>query len=87
MRKLRFFGFLVLFVAAAVGATTLVGQSLTTTAVSGRVDNENAGLPGVTVTLASPSLQGTRTAVTSANGDYTFVGIPPGNYTVTFALQ
>ncbi len=87
MRKLRFFGFLVLFVAAAVGATTLVGQSLTTTAVSGKVDNEGAGLPGVTVTLASPSLQGTRTAVTSANGDYTFVGIPPGNYTVTFALQ
>ena len=87
MRKLRLFGFLVLFVAAALGATAIVGQSLTTTAVSGRVDNEGAGLPGVIVTLASPSLQGTRTATTSANGDYTFVGIPPGDYTLTFSLQ
>lgn len=87
MRNFRLFGFLTLFVAAALGTTTLVGQSLTTTAVSGRVENEGAGLPGVTVTLASPSLQGTRTATTSTNGDYTFVGIPPGNYTVTFALQ
>ncbi|MFI5197299.1 MAG: TonB-dependent receptor domain-containing protein [Thermoanaerobaculia bacterium] len=87
MRNTRFFGFLVLFVAAALGATAILGQSLTTTALRGKVDNESAGLPGVTVTLTSPSLQGTRTAVTSVNGDFTFVGIPPGQYTVTFALQ
>jgi len=59
----------------------------TTTALRGRVENENAGLPGVLVTLKSPSLQGERVTSTSANGDYSFVGIPPGDYTVTFALQ
>jgi hypothetical protein len=59
----------------------------TTTALRGRVENENAGLPGVLVTLKSPVLQGVRTASTTANGDYSFVGIPPGDYTVTFALQ
>jgi Carboxypeptidase regulatory-like domain len=87
MRNLRSFGFLVLLVAAAIGATAVIGQSLMTTALRGRVLNENAGLPGVTVTLASPSLQGTRTATTSASGDYSFAGIPPGDYTVTFVLQ
>ncbi len=82
MRKLRFFGFLVLFV-----ASSLALAQATTTALRGKVENENAGLPGVTVTLKSPSLQGERTAVTSANGDYSFSGIPPGDYTVTFTLQ
>ncbi len=59
----------------------------TTTALRGKVENENAGLPGVLVTLKSPSLQGERTAATSASGDYSFAGIPPGAYTVTFSLQ
>jgi Carboxypeptidase regulatory-like domain/TonB dependent receptor len=59
----------------------------TTTALRGRVESENAGLPGVLVTLKSPVLQGERTTSTSANGDYSYVGIPPGEYTVTYALQ
>ncbi len=59
----------------------------TTTALRGKVENENAGLPGVLVTLKSPSLQGDRTTSTSGAGDYSFAGIPPGAYTVTFTLQ
>ena len=50
----------------------------TTTALRGKVENENAGLPGVLVTLKSPVLQGERTTSTSANGDYSFSGIPAG---------
>jgi hypothetical protein len=59
----------------------------TTTALRGKVENENAALPGVLVTLKSPVLQGERVTSTSANGDYSFGGIPPGDYTVTFTLQ
>jgi len=55
--------------------------------LSGHVINEGKALPGVTVTAASPNLQGTRTTVTSANGDYLFASLPPGEYTVTFELQ
>ena len=33
-----------------------------------------------------PALQGTRTATTSANGDYIFPFLPPGDYTVTYEL-
>jgi hypothetical protein len=43
-------------------------------------------LPGATVTVKSPALQGTRSAVTDANGGYIFKALPPGPYTVTFEL-
>ena len=45
------------------------------------------GLPGVRVTVSSPSLQGTRTTETDVNGSYIFAALPPGEYTVDFALE
>jgi hypothetical protein len=41
----------------------------------------------VTVTIASPNLQGTRTTVTGDGGGYSFPSLPPGRYTVTFELE
>ncbi len=38
------------------------------------------------MTAKAPTLQGTRTTVTSANGDYVFNNLPPGDYTITFSL-
>jgi len=61
-------------------------QGLPTATLSGKVINEGQGLPGVSVAVKSPNLQGTRSTVTSGNGDYTFVALPPGNYAVTFSL-
>jgi hypothetical protein len=59
----------------------------TTGTVEGTVtDQSNAPLPGVTVELASPNLQGTRSGVTSADGRYRFPAVPPGAYTVTAEL-
>jgi len=49
------------------------------------MDPDNLPLPGVTITVASPALQGTRTAVTTENGDFMF--LPAGEYTVTVELQ
>jgi outer membrane receptor for ferrienterochelin and colicin len=51
------------------------------------VDASGLAVPGVTVTVISPVLQGTRTATTSANGDYIIPFLPPGEYNVTFELQ
>jgi outer membrane receptor protein involved in Fe transport len=79
--------FLLALVAAGMLALPLAAQNPTGT-LSGRVTSEEGdALPGVTVTVASPSLQGTQTTATSGNGGYIFRFLPPGEYTVTFELS
>ncbi|HEY3383131.1 MAG TPA: TonB-dependent receptor [Vicinamibacterales bacterium] len=69
-------------------AGTVCAQGNPTGTISGHVvDPDSLALPGVTVTVASPVLQGVRTTVTSANGDYIIPFLPSGDYTVTFELQ
>jgi len=81
-------GFLVLGVAVLLASPgTVFAQGLTNSALRGRVTAQGQGLPGVLVELTSPALQGTRTTYTKGNGDYVFVGMPPGDYTVNFNLQ
>src|SRR5262245_43454233 len=62
--------------------------SSTTGALNGKVtDRTSAVLPGVTVTISSPSMMGTRDTVTGEDGFYRFAAIPPGDYTVAFELS
>src|SRR5436309_6662694 len=69
--------------AAAIGQTV----SATTGAINGKVtDSSGAVLPGVTVTISSPSMQGTRSDVTREDGIYRFSAIPPGDYKITYEL-
>jgi hypothetical protein len=79
---------ILLTAAVVVGlvAGPLMAQT-STGALNGRVSYEGDPLPGVTVSLSSPALQGTKTAITSAAGDFNFPGLPPGTYKVTFALD
>lgn len=50
-------------------------------------DSSGAALPGVTVELSGPAMQGTRTAVTDGEGNYRFNNVPPGEgYKVTATL-
>jgi outer membrane receptor protein involved in Fe transport len=70
-----------LLVAMSAAAQTQTGQ------LSGTVTQDNAGIPGVRVTASSPSAQGQRTTETDANGNYIFPALPPGDYTVEFALE
>jgi len=58
----------------------------TTGSIVGTVTTDGKPLPGVTVTAVSPSLQGSRTAVTGEAGGYSFPSLPPGEYTVTYEL-
>src|SRR5437879_5500197 len=65
----------------------LAAQSTNGT-ITGRVtDSQGAVVPGVIVTVSSPSLQGNRTAATSENGDYLVPLLPPGTYQVAFELS
>lgn len=73
------------FLFCAVGI--LAFAQVPTGTLTGRVDDGTSALPGVMVTVASPSQQGVRTALTGVNGDYIFTFLPPGEYKVRFELQ
>jgi hypothetical protein len=86
MRHLRFALPLVLLLVAFSAASNANAQ--TTGSLTGRAtDSTAAALPGVTVEVRSPSLQGVRSTVTDADGSYRFSILPPGVYEVHFALE
>jgi outer membrane receptor for ferrienterochelin and colicin len=79
---------LVLLAVPLLVANIVAAQGLPTGTLAGRVsESEGLALPGVTVTVKSPSLQGTRTAVTNVNGDYVVPNLPPGDYVATFVMS
>jgi Carboxypeptidase regulatory-like domain/TonB dependent receptor len=85
MRRL----FVVVVLVCVGNASLAFAQAVTagTGALNGRVvDDSQAVVPGVTVTITSPSLMGNRTAVTDPEGQYRFTAVPPGDYTVVFEL-
>ena len=82
MRVLHRFFVLMAVLLVAVSAFAQITASLT-----GTVTLEGNPVPGVTVTISSPSMQGTRTTNTDVNGNYNFGGIPPGEYTVKFEME
>jgi hypothetical protein len=86
MRYSKAFLFIVLAAAVLCATAPALAQGLTSASLNGHVTQSGTGIPGVTVTAKSPALQGSRTTQTGANGDYIFVNLPPGEYTVTFAL-
>src|ERR1051326_3941690 len=68
------------------GAFSAYGQNVNAQ-LTGTVTRDKNPLPGVTVTIASPNMQGTRTTQTDVNGNYNFAAIPAGTYKVTFEMQ
>lgn len=77
---------LVAIVFSLVSGAAFGGQDGT---MSGRVrDAAGSGLPGVTISVAGPVLQGARTANTRADGSFVVPNLPPGGgYQATFALS
>jgi hypothetical protein len=63
-------------------------QGVQTGTVSGTITSaDGTPLPGVTVTVSSPSQIGTRDTVSIENGEYIIRGLTPGEYTVKFNLE
>jgi hypothetical protein len=78
----------VLLIAFFSLAGSLAHAQDTTGNITGTVtDASGAVMPGVTVTAASPILQGTQTAVTNPRGQYRVPSLPPGTYKLTFELS
>ena len=51
------------------------------------METSHSALPGVTVEAKSPNLQGSRIAVTDAEGRFVLTLLPPGKYTVSATLD
>ncbi|MCX7894819.1 MAG: TonB-dependent receptor [Thermoanaerobaculum sp.] len=72
---------------AVLLATPAVAQQQYGSIAGTVVDNQQQPLPGVTVTLSGPAMQGTRVAVTDTQGRFRFVPVPPGkDYVIRFEL-
>ena len=68
-------------------ATDSYAQGVQTGSLRGTVtDQQSLPVPGVTVTIQSPALQGVRSSVTAGDGSYSFVRLPPGRYEMTFEI-
>jgi hypothetical protein len=79
--------FLLCMACALLLALPALSQGIPTGTLSGRVTADNQTLPGVTVSVSSPALQGKRSATTNSNGDYTIPLLPPGDYQVSFEIE
>ena len=86
MRRTYYFCLMVfLFASWSVGA---LAQTMPTGTLTGKIsDPSGLAVPGATVTVTSPSLQGSREAVSSANGDYAIPFLPPGEYSLAVGLS
>jgi outer membrane receptor protein involved in Fe transport len=78
----------IVLVSLLLTASLGLSQGLPSGSIGGSVTSAADGqpLPGVTVTLHSTALQGTRGTVTSLAGHYVVPNLPPGEYTVEVRL-
>src|SRR5260370_19495936 len=69
-------------------ANAVWAQGVQTGTITGAVKSaDGLSVPGVTVTVASPALQGLRSAGTDVNGVYSIKGPPAGPYTITLEIS
>jgi outer membrane receptor for ferrienterochelin and colicin len=78
--------FLAVIAVLLLTSAVAFGQGILTGQLTGTVTTDKAPLPGATITISSPNLQGVRTAVSDSNGNYNFAALPPGPYTVKVEL-
>src|SRR5688572_11621279 len=71
----------------AAFATAGFAQGVQTGSIRGTVlDQQNLPVPGVTVTATSAAVQGPRTTITDAEGAFSLLALPPGQYDVSYEL-
>ena len=86
--RFRFTRAVVAFAVLLLIAGSAFAQATTTGAISGNTTTaDGVAIPGVTVSVTSPVLQGARTAYSGDNGDYIVRGLPPGKYTAEFTME
>ncbi|MBI4471155.1 MAG: carboxypeptidase regulatory-like domain-containing protein, partial [Acidobacteria bacterium] len=75
-----------ILVAAVCLSNVSLGQTIDGI-INGRVeDTSGARIPGVSISITSPSLLGERTTVSDEGGNYRFSNLSPGTYRVKYEL-
>jgi len=75
--------FLVAFLTLSLAALAASAQTGTTSLHGAVTDISGSAVSGAKVTLINPEQAVTREATTGAEGEYDFVAVPPGTYTLT----
>ncbi len=73
--------------ALVLSAAPAFAQRTTGSVVGTVTDESGALLPGVTVTIKGDAIVGVQTDVTNDKGFYRFAALPPGTYTLTYAIS
>ena len=77
-----------MFAAVALSVPALTASAQTTGRMEGRVvATDSSALPGATLTLTSPGLQGARVETSGAEGGFRFLALPVGVYKLVAALD
>ena len=84
---MKFNRFIAVFAAVLLVGAFSVNAQVVNASLTGTVTMDGNPLPGVTVTITSPNMQGSRTTTSDVNGNYNFAAIPAGTYKVTFEMQ
>jgi outer membrane receptor for ferrienterochelin and colicin len=70
------------------GVADTFAQGIQTGTIRGTItDQQELPVPGVSVTISSPALQGQRSTVSAGDGTYVFRTLPPGQYQVRFEIS
>jgi hypothetical protein len=80
-----FYAFLIFLFILMIASTAFSAEKGTIKVVV--IDDEEAVLPGVSLTLSSPVMMGEKTLITNAVGEVLFVNLTPGIYEVKANLQ
>ena len=81
--KKKVFLILTLVVFAAMSAGSIFSQSGTSTIKGSVTDQNDAAVPGATITITNPGTGFSRTTTTDDNGNYQFPGMPPATYSLS----
>ena len=80
--------FSILLLALLIICFTSNGLAQQTGSLKGTItDDEGNPLPGVTVSITSPNMQGSQSYVSTADGDFRFPTLPPGIYAAKTELS
>lgn len=86
--KFKYFTLAIFAVTSLFFATATMAQTSTTGEISGMVSDQNgAPVPGAEITISGPGMLGSKSAKSNEDGNYRFLAVPPGKYTIEVAAK